>query len=120
MRCLGLSLTLFQHLAPQDGVYPALVALALRFQPSQHVRVHAGSDLLLDRTVVRGGLHLGQLRLGQFGHVAEVDGVVRLGGQGLQVPALLLSQRGQRVERVANGFPAHSASFPSAWRAGPR
>lgn len=89
MQGLGLGLALFQHLAPQDGVDPALVALALRLQPGQYVRVHAGGDLFLDRAVMCGGPHLGQLRVRQLGHVAEVDGVVRLGGQGLQVLALL-------------------------------
>ena len=96
----GLGLALFQHLAPQDGVYPALVALALRLQPGQHVRVHAGGDLLLDvgldeqqvvvhRRDARGGL------VGAVGHrVAHVavdevtDPAVERRGEEQALPAV--------------------------------
>lgn len=106
-----------QHFPPKNGVQATLVSRPLGLESIRHVRVHAGGDLLLHRSV-EAPPDAGAPRLvRQFRDIAGVDRLIRqrrLLGEAL---TLLVGQRRKCLGSVANPFRFHNVASLAAWPA---
>ncbi len=98
--CLLFLLGCGKHLPAEDGIDAGLVALALGFEPVEHVGIDAGGDLALDRPVEHTSAGVLELVFGEGGDIAVVDLALGPGTARAFRWASWASERGGRVSRV--------------------